>query len=132
MNNKDNKANRSIDSLLADHLKDRQEKVSLSSQFNSRLMDQIYQMEEQKDLAKSYSSRSYLLPAVLLVLIAIGSFLYLMGLESLTLADNFNFSIDTSIFQHKGMKYMLYSFIALLVFSVADRFIQLKMHSSER
>jgi hypothetical protein len=132
MNNQNKENSPIIDRLLVDHLKTKQNEVGLSEQFNSRLMDKLHQLEDKPVFVINYNSVSLLLPAALIVLIALGSFFYFLGGNDLELFKTLNLSIDTDIFQHKGIKYMLYSLIALLGFSLIDRFIQLKVYPSNK
>jgi hypothetical protein len=132
MNNQ-NKENRpTVDRLLVDHLKAKQNEAGLSRQFNSELMNKLHQLDDKPEFVINYHGISFLLPAALIILIALGFFFYFMGGKVLEISNTPNLSIETDLFQHKGIKYMLYSLTALLGFSLIDRFVQLKIRHSSK
>lgn len=124
-----NKEN-SIDKLISKHMKDGQE--HLSSDFNNRLMSRIEELDKQSELIIAFNTNSWLLPITLLIALCLVTFVYFMAGEEGTFFSGLNLNFNNELLQSNGVKYMLYSITALFVFSILDRFVQLRMNSASK
>jgi len=114
-----------IDHIIKENLITQTNSSNLADGFNEKLMAKILTEKRAKMSAKIVSSQSIWILVVLIVLVAVIGFCYYGS--TLYSSELYSFSLDLTLFNNLGVKYSLYALMGLLVFSIADKLIQLKV-----
>lgn len=126
---KSSEGKKNIDQIITDHLKNKQQQNELNTQFTGQLMTQIHQLSHEQKQIPVFTTKAIMLPILLLSALVLLTFLYFYQELQIELIFGYNLTFENSVFQDKGLKYMLYSLAALMFFTVIDRFLQIKIHA---